>query len=115
MIAKYLLSYPACRNIYPIKCRISVHSLFYYPLLSDMTHYHSDMAQVHPWWFIPLYAIHGSVRFLGTVTLAVGQCFGLNLFPVMSNLGFLFYILAIVFLMKEVDKDMAATAEFAEC
>ncbi|MGH7974497.1 MAG: hypothetical protein ACREBR_03130 [bacterium] len=32
----------------------------------------------------------------------------------MSNLGFLFYFLAIVFLMKEVDKDMAATADFTE-
>lgn len=51
-------------------------------------------------WFYP---------FFGTVAMAIGQIFGPKLYAVMSNSGILLFIIALLALMAEVDKDIVAT------
>lgn len=58
---------------------------------------HSSMCNP---WFYP---------FFGTVAMGVGQIFGPELYPVMSNAGMLIFIIALLALMAEVDKDMVET------
>jgi hypothetical protein len=55
-------------------------------------------------WFYPLF---------GTVAMGVGQIFGPKLYPVMSNAGMLLFIITLLALMAEVDKDMVATHNVA--
>lgn len=55
-------------------------------------------------WFYP---------FFGTVAMAVGQIFGPALYPVMSNTGILLFIITLLALMAEVDKDIVATHDVA--
>jgi hypothetical protein len=62
---------------------------------------HSSMCNP---WFYP---------FFGTVAMAVGQIFGPELYPVMSNAGILIFVIALLALMAEVDKDMIATHNVA--
>lgn len=62
---------------------------------------HSSMCNP---WFYP---------FFGTVAMAVGQIFGPALYPVMSNAGILIFVIALLALMAEVDKDMIATHNVA--
>ena len=62
---------------------------------------HSSMCNP---WFYP---------FFGTVAMGVGQVFGPELYPVMSNAGILLFIITLLALMAEVDKDMVATHNVA--
>lgn len=63
---------------------------------------------VHASWMNPWFA-----PFIGTVALTVGQFFRLDWYPLTSNVGFVLYIISILLLMKEVDKDMVAADDFA--
>ena len=58
---------------------------------------HSSMCNP---WFYPLF---------GTIAMGIGQIFGPSLYPVMSNAGILMFIITLLALMAEVDKDMVAT------
>lgn len=51
--------------------------------------------------------------FFGTLAMAIGQLFAANLYTFMSNLGVLIFIITILLLMAEVDKDMVATNDVA--
>ncbi|KAL9179898.1 hypothetical protein ACHAXT_007868 [Thalassiosira profunda] len=62
---------------------------------------HSSIANP---WFYPMF---------GTVAMAVGQLFGEELYTVMSNTGVLIFIITILLLMAEVDKDIVATNDVA--
>jgi hypothetical protein len=59
---------------------------------------------VNPW-FAP---------FFGTLGLTGGQFFGEEWYPVTSNLGFLIWIVSILLLMTEIDKDMVASEELTD-
>lgn len=54
-------------------------------------------------WYFPMF---------GTVLLSLGQMFSDDWYPFMSNFGLLLYTGALIFLMKEIDKDIISTAEF---
>lgn len=45
--------------------------------------------------------------------MAVGQLFGTELYTIMSNAGMLVYIITILLLMAEVDKDIVKTDDIA--
>ena len=62
---------------------------------------HSSIANP---WFYPMF---------GTVAMAVGQLFGEELYTVMSNTGVLIFVITILLLMAEVDKDIVATNDVA--
>jgi len=62
---------------------------------------HSSMC--NPWFY----------SFFGTLAMAVGQLFGEELYTVMSNAGMLIFIITILLLMVEVDKDINATTDVA--
>ena len=62
---------------------------------------HSSM--LNPWFY----------SFFGTLAMAAGQVFGEELYPIMSNTGILIFIITILALMAEVDKDIVATHEVA--
>lgn len=55
-------------------------------------------------WFYP---------FFGTVGMATGQIFGPKLYPVMSNAGILLFVITLLALMAEIDKDIVATNDVA--
>jgi len=62
--------------------------------------------------------VHSSIcnpwfyAFFGTLAMGIGQLFG-ELYTFMSNLGVLIFIITILLLMVEVDKDMVATNDIA--
>jgi len=51
--------------------------------------------------------------FFGTVAMAVGQAFDEEFYTVMSNAGILIFIITILLVMIEIDKDMIATHDVA--
>eukprot|EP00591_Stephanopyxis_turris_P012865 CAMPEP_0195518096 /NCGR_PEP_ID=MMETSP0794_2-20130614/12227_1 /TAXON_ID=515487 /ORGANISM="Stephanopyxis turris, Strain CCMP 815" /LENGTH=286 /DNA_ID=CAMNT_0040647007 /DNA_START=380 /DNA_END=1240 /DNA_ORIENTATION=- len=55
-------------------------------------------------WFFP---------FFGTIALAVGQLFDENYYLITSSCGLVVLIFSVILVMKEVDKDMQAAAEFS--
>lgn len=55
-------------------------------------------------WFYP---------FIGTLAMAAGQLFGEELYTVMSNAGVLVFIITILLVMIEVDKDIIASNDVA--
>lgn len=56
-------------------------------------------------WFFP---------FLGTLALAGGQLFGEMWYPFTSNLGLLIFIITVLMLQTEIDKDVNITVEFTD-
>ena len=56
-------------------------------------------------WFYP---------FFGTLVLFGGQLFSSTWYPFTSNLGFMVFIISVLLLMSEIDKDMNVAAEFAD-
>lgn len=62
---------------------------------------HSSMCNP---WFYP---------FFGTVAMGAGQIFGPKLYPVMSNAGILIFVITLLALMAEVDKDIVETHNVA--
>jgi len=62
---------------------------------------HSSMC--NPWFYL----------FFGTLAMFVGQLFGEELYTVMSNLGILIFIITILLLMAEVDKDIVKSNDEA--
>ena len=63
---------------------------------------HSSL--LNPWFF----------PFFGTVALTVGQIFPEQTYPLTSNIGFLVFIITLLLLMAEVDKDMVAADAFVD-
>lgn len=59
---------------------------------------------VNPW-FAP---------FFGTLGLTGGQLFGKRWYPLASNCGFLIWIISILLLMTEIDKDMVKSEELTD-
>lgn len=55
-------------------------------------------------WFYP---------FFGTLAMVIGQLFADNLYTIMSNAGMLIFVITILIVMKEVDKDMIANNDVA--
>jgi len=51
--------------------------------------------------------------FFGTLALAVGQVFSEKWFPLTSNIGLLIFVITLLLLMVEVDKDMVAADNFS--
>ena len=62
---------------------------------------HSSMC--NPWFYL----------FFGTLAMFVGQLFGEELYTVMSNAGILIFIITILLLMAEVDKDIVKSNDEA--
>lgn len=62
---------------------------------------HSSMC--NPWFY----------SFFGTVAMAVGQLFSEELYTVMSNAGMLSFIITLLLVMMEVDKDINASNDVA--
>ena len=56
-------------------------------------------------WFFPLF---------GTIAIAAGQLFSVTYYPITSNTGFFIYVLTLVLLMVEIDKDIVKTAELTD-
>lgn len=77
--------------------------------LASLVRYGTESAMVvhssicNPWFY----------SFFGTLAMALGQLFGPALFPIMSNTGILIFIITILLLMAEVDKDIVATHDVA--
>lgn len=55
-------------------------------------------------WFYP---------FFGTLAMGISQLFADNLYTIMSNAGLLVFIVTILIVMNEVDKDMIANNDIA--
>merc|ERR1712150_382242 len=81
-------------------CIMSI-SLWRYGSESSMV-VHSSFLDI---WFSP---------FFGTLALAGGQLFGETWYPFTSNLGLLIYIISIIMLQTEIDKDVNITAQFTD-
>jgi len=56
-------------------------------------------------WFFP---------FFGTLALAGGQLFAESWYPFTSNLGLLIFVITVLMLQTEIDKDVNITAEFTD-
>lgn len=69
----------------------------------------SSSMVVHSSWMNPWFS-----PFIGTIALTIGQFFSVTWYPLTSNIGFVSYIISIILLMKEVDKDMLAADDFTD-
>ena len=64
--------------------------------------------------------VHSSIfnpwcsQLFGTIAMAIGQCFGENVYLITSHIGFLLLIWSVLSLMNEINKDLFATYDFEE-
>lgn len=71
------------------------------------------MGQNHRWLCIPQSATPGFILFFGTLAMGASQLFTEKLYTIMSNAGLLVFIITIILVMTEIDKDMIATNDVA--
>ncbi|KAL3770879.1 hypothetical protein ACHAW5_003967 [Stephanodiscus triporus] len=74
-----------------------------YVLASQSNSTEINFDDISPWFY----------PFFGTLAMGAGQLFGDNLYAIMSNAGVLIFVITILILMNEVDKDMVANDDVA--
>jgi len=88
-------------NVLIISSLLLTTSLWRYGTESSLI-VHSSFLNI---WFFP---------FFGTLALAGGQLFGVTWYPFTSNLGLLIFVITLLMLQTEIDKDVNLTMEFTD-